>query len=185
MSPLAGVRCLDDELSEYAAGRLSPRRTLTWERHLAVCDLCSTALEQERRLRRALAGAPSMPGDLHASLLAMGRGLATDPPAPPAAPAGAGPLPVLAPGAPPCHRSPLRATVVAAAAAGVSAAAAWSLGVVGAPATARGVTSTPQARPAGVAPATSGPVGATAVLARWEPRPSSPTGSGQRAQSTP
>ena len=50
------------------------------------------------------------------------------------------PLLVLSPGAPPCHRSALRATVIAAVAAGASAAAALSLTVISAPASRAGVT---------------------------------------------
>ncbi len=181
MSQTSGVRCLDDELFEYAAGRLPAPRLVIWERHLAVCDLCASGLQRERRLRVALAGAPSMPGDLRSALLALGR--AIDPPV--AAPSGSEPLALLSPGAPPCHRSPLRATVVAAAAVGVSAAAAWSLSVMGAPATgsspryaARDAAASPSPSPtalSGAATSTVGwmPVG-TALLVR-----------GQQAQSTP
>ena len=132
MSASPGVRCLDDELFDYAAGRLSAPRVAVWQRHLAVCDLCSAGLDRERRLRVALAGAPSMPGDLRSTLVAMGRSL--EQPATANRARLAEPLALLAPGAPPCHRSPLRATVVAAAAVGVSAAAAWSLTVMGSPA---------------------------------------------------
>ena len=74
-----------------------------------------------------------MPGDLRSSLLALGAALATD----------LGPRPVrrrprpswpcCTPRRRPCHRSALRATVVAAAAAGLSAAAAWSLTVAPVP----------------------------------------------------
>jgi hypothetical protein len=42
---------------------------------------------------------------------------------------GTAPLPVLSPQAPACHRSALRSALLATAAAGVSAAAAWSIGV--------------------------------------------------------
>jgi anti-sigma factor RsiW len=185
MSAADGVRCLDDELSEYAAGRLPAPRVRAWERHLAVCDLCAVGLERERRLRAVLAGGPSMPGDLRNTLLAMGRALTEAPAGPTAVPTPtARPLTLLAPSAPACHRSPLRATVVAAAAAGVSAAAAWSLTVIGAPAPARvGFATTPVVRPAG---ATSGTPGTTVLTARW-----SPVGSAavfvrdERAQSTP
>ncbi|MBD3784955.1 MAG: hypothetical protein IE926_18730, partial [Micrococcales bacterium] len=108
------VRCLDDELSEYVADRLPERRAAAWDHHLVACELCRHAADQERRLRVALAGAPSMPGDLRTTLLALGRDLEV----PARTAAGPEPLPLLAPGAPPCHRSALRATVVAAAAAG-------------------------------------------------------------------
>ena len=131
------VRCLDDELTEYAAGRLPLHRQWAWDRHLVACQTCCHAVAQERRLNSALAGAPTMPGDLRSTLLALGATMAAEL-APRATPvARQDPLRLLAPSAPPCHRSPLRATVVAAAAAGVSAAAAWSLTVVPAPATVR------------------------------------------------
>ena len=149
MSSPRPVHCLDDELSEYVAGRLPAERVRAWDRHLVACQGCGRAVAEERRLRAALAGGPSMPGDLRLSLLALGRDLA---PAP-APTAGPEQLALLAPSAPPCHRSALRATVVAAAAAGVSAAAAWSLTVGGAgavrPAAVTGAT-TPAVSPGGV-----------------------------------
>jgi hypothetical protein len=51
----------------------------------------------------------------------------------PRRPAGPVPLPVVSRAAPALHRSPVRATVFAGLAAGASAAAAWSLAVVGTP----------------------------------------------------
>ncbi len=179
MTPSCPVRCLDDELSEYAAGRLPAARAHAWERHLAVCDLCAVGLERERRLRAALAGGPSMPGELRTTLMALGRSLEEEAPA--RAPS---PLALLAPSAPPCHRSPLRATVVAAAAAGVSAAAAWSLTVTGAPA--RVGTALPTtARNAAVTPAPS-PSGATgAATVRWTPVGAALLVRGEQAQSSP
>jgi anti-sigma factor RsiW len=123
------VQCRGEELTEYAAGRLPLDRQWAWDRHLVACQLCAQEVAQERRLRSALAaGAPSMPGDLRSSLLALGAALATDL-GPRPLPRGHEQLALLHPSAPPCHRSALRATVVAAAAAGLSAAAAWSLTV--------------------------------------------------------
>ena len=122
------VQCRGEELTEYAAGRLPVDRQWAWDRHLVACRLCAHEVAQERRLRNALAGAPSMPGDLRSSLLALGAALATDL-GPRPLPGGHQQLALLHPSAPPCHRSALRATVVAAAAAGLSAAAAWSLTV--------------------------------------------------------
>ncbi len=173
------VRCLDDELSEYAAGRLDGARRSAWEHHLVACELCCGAVRQERRLREALAGAPSMPGDLRVTLLALGRDVA----AVPRPVGGPEPLPLLAPSDPPCHRSALRATVVAAAAAGVSAAAAWSLTVGGAPvvqrpASAPGTATPPVAR--SVAPG-----GAVLVPVRWTPGATAPAPGVQQAESTP
>ncbi|KRE61161.1 hypothetical protein [Nostocoides sp. Soil756] len=178
-----GVRCGDADLSEYAAGRLDAGRARDWDRHLVACQLCRREVAEERRLREALAGGPSMPGDLLASLLAMSRDLS---PAPMPA-VGREPLALLAPGAPPCHRSPLRATVVAAAAAGVSAAAAWSL-TVGLVPTRPAVTgqSPPVVSPAR---ATAGPVGTTGATAfvpvRWTMRTSAPVLPERQAESTP
>jgi anti-sigma factor RsiW len=182
MTARATVHCLDDELSEYAAGRLGAARQDAWEHHLVVCELCRHAVGQERRLRAALAGAPSMPGDLRVTLLALGRGLADEPrPA-----TGPGPLTLLAPSDPPCHRSALRATVVAAAAGGVAAAAAWSLTVIGAPVAPRpGVVSGPAAPSVATARAVSPLAATTVVPVRWTNGTSAPGSTGQRAESTP
>ena len=188
MSDAMRVRCLGDELSEYAAARLPVERQWAWDRHLVTCRVCAHAVDEERRLRSALAGAPSMPGDLHSSLLALGRSLAAEAPRPvPVAPHHQ-PLALLAPSAPPCHRSPLRATVVAAAAAGVSAAAAWSLTVIGAPVPVR--TSLATTSPAAVQPVATrtASVGTGTMAAVSSVRFSQavvPTRTTQRAQSTP
>lgn len=180
------VKCLDAELTEYAAGRLPLHRQWVWDRHLVTCQTCGHALAQERRLTSALAGAPTMPGDLRSTLLALGATMAGEV-APRAVPVvHQDPLRLLAPTAPPCHRSPLRATVVAAAAAGVSAAAAWSLTVVPAPATVRpalATTASPVVSPAvvpvrgasAVATVSTGSLGQGVVLTRL----------GQQAESTP
>ncbi|GIL37552.1 anti-sigma factor [Phycicoccus sp. DTK01] len=184
MTARAGVQCLGDELSEYAAGRLGASREQAWDRHLVACEMCRHAVGQERRLRAALAGAPSMPGDLRVTLLALARDLEPPATSAPAATAGPDPLRLLAPSAPPCHRSALRATVVAAAAAGVSAAAAWSLTVIGSPAVVR-----PAGSPAGPASATTRvvvPHGTTAFAqVSLTTRTSPPAPSRQQAQSTP
>lgn len=191
MSDAMRVRCLGDELGEYAAARLPVERQWAWDRHLVACRVCAHAVDEERRLRSALTGAPSMPGDLRSSLLALGRSLAAEAPQPVPVAARHQPLALLAPSAPPCHRSPLRATVVAATAAGVSAAAAWSLTVIGAPVPVRtslATTSPPAVQPA----ATRTVTGGTSAVATVSP--GSPIGlpqtvvltrSTQRAQSTP
>ena len=191
MSDPMRVRCLGDELSEYAASRLPVERQWAWDRHLVACRVCAQAVDDERRLRSVLEGAPSMPGDLRSSLLALGRSLAAEAPAPQPVAAQHQPLALLAPTAPACHRSPLRATVVAAAAASVSAAAAWSLTVIGTPVPVRtnlATTTPPAVQPAAsrapgfavsVLPAVStlsaGRSAQTVVLTR----------PAQRAQSTP
>lgn len=132
MTDARRVQCRGEELTEYAAGRLPLDRQWAWDRHLVACQVCAHDVAQERRLRSALAGAPSMPGDLRSTLIALGAALATDL-GPRPVPAVHAQLPLLHPSAPPCHRSALRATVVAAAAAGLSAAAAWSLTVAPVP----------------------------------------------------
>lgn len=181
MTDAMRVRCLGDELPEYAAGLLSLDRQWAWDRHLVTCRVCADAVAGERRLRAVLAGAPSMPGDLRLSLLALGTSMTEGAPARPA-PSHHAPLALLPPSAPPCHRSPLRATVVAVAAAGVSATAAWSLTVLGAPVTTGPALATPPpvAQPSSPLPAASSAV-TSLGLARTVvlPRP------GQQAQSTP
>lgn len=163
--------CGADELAEYAAGRLTPARAAAWEGHLAGCARCRFELADLEALRTRLAtSAPSLPGGLTSALLALGAeddltgraatGHAGNPPGPaPAVPvpatgqrAGAHPMPPLllvAPTSPPAHRSVLRSGVIAAAAAGASVAAAWSLGVVatrqGPPTTVGTVVGTPAA----------------------------------------
>jgi anti-sigma factor RsiW len=185
MTDAMRVQCQGDELTEYAAGRLPVDRQWAWDRHLVACQACAHDVAQERRLRSALAGAPSMPGDLRSSLLALGAALATDL-GPRPVPTGHDQLALLHPSAPPCHRSALRATVVAAAAAGLSAAAAWSLTVAPAPVGARpglATATTPVVSPA-VAPTRAAPAPVsisqvrliqTVVVGR----------SGERAESTP
>lgn len=185
MTQSARVRCLDDELGEYVAGTLGAEREWAWDRHLVACRLCAHAVAEERRIRAALAGAPSMPGDLRSSLLALGRTLATE--AVPTAPVGApDPLRLLRPDAPACHRSPLRATVVAAAAAGVSAAAAWSLTVAGTTPARTGLTTStvPAVTPTRTTVATP-PGSAALVPVRWSPGRAPTVGSSGQAESTP
>ena len=190
MSDAMRVRCLGDELPEYAAGRLPLPRQWAWDRHLVACRACAHAVDEERRLRSALAGAPSMPGDLRSTLLALGSSLATDAPRPVSLSVQHRPLALQAPSAPACHRSPLRATVVAAAAAGVSAAAAWSLTVIGPPVPARtGLATTPQVQPAATPTSStlSGPLTAvsTVTSAAAASQTAFLTRATQRAESTP
>jgi hypothetical protein len=130
-----------------------------------------------------------MPGDLRSTLLALGSSLATEAPRPASLSAHHRPLALLAPSAPACHRSPLRATVVAAAAAGVSAAAAWSLTVIGTPVPVRsGLATTPAVQPAAtrtVSPL-SGPLAAmSSVRSAAISQTVVLTPATQRAESTP
>ncbi len=186
MTDAQRVRCLDEELGDYAAGRLDAARRRPWERHLVSCGTCAHAVAEERRLQAAFAGAPSMPGDLRASLLALGGGGPLAPAASGQAARRVDPLMVLSPGARPCHRSALRATVIAAAAAGASAAAALSLTVISTPPARVGTTATPAIPAVGSPGQTQSPTLGTAsvVPAGWArtgvvPRPT------RQAESTP
>ena len=112
-------------VSAYVDRDLPAGVLLACDQHLGVCGSCRAVAEEERRLmesmRRALAPNPS--SSLQSALL----GLADHP-----TPTTCRPhLPVVQPGAPPLHRSPVRAAVLAGLAAGASAAAAVSLGVAG------------------------------------------------------
>lgn len=149
MSPLPGRRCLGDEISEYAAGRLDPHSARQWDLHLVACASCRDAVEQERRLQSAFSAvAPAIPPSLRSTLLSLAATVAASLPdedgggAVPRAPLGLAALshpalPVVPPGAPAMHRSPLRSAVIATAVAGASAAAALGLGMT----TAQTVTS--------------------------------------------
>ena len=41
MNDAMRVRCLGDELTEYAAGRLDLPRQWAWDRHLVACRVCA------------------------------------------------------------------------------------------------------------------------------------------------
>lgn len=159
--------CLGERVVEYVARSLPDAELLACDRHLIVCASCRKAVDDERRMLARLAVEPMMPSDLRTALLSLASLPPTAPPPPPEAPSAvrhavrrhpavadsrppAAPIPVrlaiLAPSAPACHRSPLRSAVLAAVAAGASAAAAWSMAVTGATATATGG---PVVRPAG------------------------------------
>ena len=141
------VRCLGDDVSDYAAGRLPDQHD--WDRHLVTCLGCRGAVELERRVVAALKSTPTFSPDLQRLLLSVsheipivGRPLTNLPmvppvPAHPGPPAGMPRLAVLSPTAPAQHRSALRAAVCASAAVGASAAAVW----------ATTVTPTPSVRP--------------------------------------
>ncbi|MFW5472247.1 hypothetical protein ACOCJ5_02965 [Knoellia sp. CPCC 206450] len=123
------VRCRLDEIPDYVSGHLSPQRSDAWDHHLITCVNCQHAVAAERRLQALLStGCPSMPGSLHAQLVA----LASSTAAPVVDRTGAHPpLEMVPPSAPPAHRSPLRSAALATAAAGATAAVAWSLTVTG------------------------------------------------------
>lgn len=123
------IRCSLDEVPDYVSGHLSSQRASAWDRHLITCVGCQRAVAEERRLQALLSsGCPSMPGSLHAQLVA----LASSMTGPAMAQASErAPLEMVAPSAPPVHRSPLRSAALATAAAGATAAVAWTLTITG------------------------------------------------------
>jgi anti-sigma factor RsiW len=144
--PSRPSRCRLDELPDYVSGKLSAQRTLDWDRHLISCGSCQHAVAGERRLQSLLAsGCPSMPGSLHAQLVA----LASSMPGPSVTRTSEhAPLEMVAPSAPPAHRSPLRSAALATAAASATAAVAWTLTIAGPGAISTTVTSVGGASPA-------------------------------------
>ena len=169
-------RCRLDELPDYVSGQLSAQRTLEWDRHLIACVGCQHAVAGERRLQSLLsAGCPSMSGSLHAQLVA----LASSMPAPAAAglhdhSRAYSPLEMVAPSAPPAHRSPLKSAALATAAAGATAAVAWTLTLAGPGAVGSTVGSvggggpSPTVRPtASSSAATTGALRVRAVSTGW------------------
>ncbi|HYN28943.1 MAG TPA: zf-HC2 domain-containing protein [Dermatophilaceae bacterium] len=154
--------CPREQLPDYVAGRLDAASARWWDRHLVACGDCSRVVDDERVLRSVLTGtAPRVPGGLRSSLMALDRPADVGPvesgPGSPRFP-GVAPLPMVRPGAPPCHRSALRSAVVAAAAAGATAATAWTLSVVGSTAAA---APTELPRPTSPAPPASAAPGGT------------------------
>lgn len=162
-------RCRLDELPDYVSGKLSAQRTLEWDRHLISCVNCQHAVVGERRLQTLLAsGCPSMPGSLHAQLVALASAM-TGPPMDQSSERA--PLQMVAPSAPPAHRSPLRSAAMATAAAGATAAVAWTLTIAGSGAITTTVTSVggsmPTVRPAVASPSPSSSSGVRTVSTSW------------------
>jgi hypothetical protein len=132
-------RCLGDRVTAYVDRAMDPETLLHWDRHLAVCDRCRAAVEEERRVLSALRSAAAPPpGDLRSMLLAVAAEACGPSPADEPAtglrvpPVPVAPVPVVDRGAPAFHRSARRATVFAGLAAGATAAAAWTVAVAGA-----------------------------------------------------
>jgi len=127
----AGSGHLGGHVSAYVDRCLPAHEQLAFDRHVVVCIACRTVADDERRLLASLRAAP-IPRP-NSSLAAALRDMASfDPSATYPVPTATRPqLVVLRRTAPPMHRSPVRAALVAGLAAGASAAAAWSLGVVG------------------------------------------------------
>ena len=124
--PLVSTRHVDAMLSAYADRTLPAAMLLACDQHVAICPRCRVAVDAERRLLSSLrtSATPALPSRLELALL----GLAVHAvPAPPASEPSR--LVVVRRSAPPMHRSPMRAAMLASLAAGASAAAAWSVGV--------------------------------------------------------
>jgi hypothetical protein len=135
---------LRGQVRGYVDRSLPPAVLHLYDKHLICCALCRSAADQERRIVASLRSDTSVPMSLRSSLI----GLASSPPpmeAPgqPTVPriplppmslrmpsaASHAPVPTVRPTAPPQHRSPMRAAVLASIAAGASVAAAWGLAV--------------------------------------------------------
>jgi hypothetical protein len=136
---------LRGQVRAYVDRSLPPALLHLYDKHLVCCTMCRHAADQERRIVAALRSDTGVPMSLRTSLI----GLASSPPPmeQPARPSGPripvpplgvlgsrmpsgpshDPVPTVRPTAPPLHRSPMRAAVVASIAAGASVAAAWGL----------------------------------------------------------
>ena len=121
------VRHLDTTLSAYADRRLPAATLLACDQHVAICPRCRAAVDSERRLLTSLRTAvtPGLSSRLESALLDLAAQAACP------EPARNPQLRVVRRTAPAMHHSPVRAVMLASLAAGVSAAAAWSLGVSG------------------------------------------------------
>ncbi|KGN33948.1 hypothetical protein N802_07485 [Knoellia sinensis KCTC 19936] len=163
------ARCRLDELPDYVSGQLSAQRAHVWDRHLITCVGCQHAVAGERRLQALLAsGCPSMPGSLHAQLVALASSM-TGPAM--AQTSERAPLEMVPPTAPPAHRSPLRSAAMATAAAGATAAVAWTLTITGTGAVTTTVTSvggvSPAVRPTLAPPTSGGSATLRTVSTQW------------------
>ena len=138
---------LRGQVRAYVDRSLPPALLHLYDRHLVCCTMCRHAADQERRIVAALRSDTGVPLSLRSSLI----GLAASPPPmeqpvglsgpripgiplPPLGsrmPSGPShePVPTVRPTAPPLHRSPMRAAVVASIAAGAAVAAAWGLAI--------------------------------------------------------
>jgi len=125
---VVGSRHLDAMLSAYADRSLPAATLLACDQHVAICPGCRDAVDAERRLLSSLrtAATPELSSRLESALLDLAvYAVPTFPTK------RLSPLAVVGPCAPPMHRSPVRAAMLASLAAGAAAAAAWSVGVGG------------------------------------------------------
>lgn len=148
---------LGDLVSAYVDRTLPPEQQHALDRHVVSCQVCRAVADAERRILGSLrhSGTPGVP----TSLTALLHGLGAVPPAGddvvlsgPVTGSATGTalgsvrvLPLVSPGAPPLHRSPLRAAVLAGLVAGASTAAAWGIGATGAAAVTHGSTGSTRA----------------------------------------
>jgi hypothetical protein len=125
---VVGPRHLDAMLSAYADRSLPAATLLACDQHVAICPGCRDAVDAERRLLSSLRTAvtPELSSRLESALLNLAVYAVPTTPT-----KRLSPLAVVGPSAPPMHRSPVRAAMLASLAAGAAAAAAWSVGVSG------------------------------------------------------
>lgn len=125
---VVGSRHLDAMLSAYADRSLPAATLLACDQHVAICPGCRDAVDAERRLLSSLrtAATPELSSRLESALLDLAVYAVPTLPT-----KRLSPLAVVGPSAPPMHRSPVRAAMLASLAAGAAAAAAWSVGVSG------------------------------------------------------
>ncbi|HET7802324.1 MAG TPA: hypothetical protein VFL38_18015 [Humibacillus xanthopallidus] len=177
---------LRGQVRAYVDRSLPPALLHLYDKHLVCCTMCRHAADQERRIVAALRSDTGVPMSLRSSLM----GLAATPPpmedpirssgprvpVPPLGfrmPSGPShdPVPTVRPTAPPLHRSPMRAAVVASIAAGASVAAAWGLAISPLPG-ARTTTARVPVASFGESGFGGTPIGATTTF----PAPSAPSG---------
>jgi anti-sigma factor RsiW len=125
---VAGSRHLDDLLSAYADRNLPAATLLACDRHVAICPGCRDAVDGERRLLQSLRSSATPPPPSRLEMALLDLAVCAMPDVPTRRPS---PISVVGRSAPPLHRSPVRAAMLASLAAGASAAAAWSVGVSG------------------------------------------------------
>jgi hypothetical protein len=181
----------------YVDRSLPPALLHLYDKHLICCTMCRHAADQERRIVAALRSDTGVPMSLRSSLI----GLAAMPPpmeqpiqssgpripVPPLGfrmPSGPShdPVPTVRPTAPPLHRSPMRAAVVASIAAGASVAAAWGLAVSPLP-SARTTTVRVPVASIGESGFGASPVGATTTFPAARSSASAHGGAGQSGSS--
>lgn len=185
------TRHLGLQVSAYADRALPAPMLRDLDRHVVACVVCRAAADRERQmLSRLRADVPmGMPDSLRCLLVGLADLPASVPGLPATAPglAAGAPrhpppmraLPVVAPGAAPRYRSPVRAVVLAGVAVGAASAAAWSLAA--APFPGATLTSAPASSPV----STSRPLArGSAALAGFLTEPARAAGAGSTTVGT-